>query len=89
MGSGTLLRFRRAPLHVLVNLLYSAFFVAWLVYHVLLGFSFVFLGRFFSKSVFLAVSLRFIVYKCSLAISTRFFGRVSLLASYWRVLFIH
>ena len=40
MASSILLRFRRAPLHVLVNLLYSAFFVAWLVYHVLLGFSF-------------------------------------------------
>ena len=38
--SGILLRFRRAPLHVLGNLLYSAFFVAWLVYRVLLGFSF-------------------------------------------------
>ena len=40
MASGILLRFRRAPLHVLVNLFYSAFFVAWLVYRVLLGFSF-------------------------------------------------
>ena len=40
MASGILLRFRRAPLHVLVNLLYSAFCVAWLVYRVLLGFSF-------------------------------------------------
>ena len=74
MASGILLRFRRAPLHMLVNLLYSAFCVAWLVYHVLLGFSFVFRRGFFSKSVFLAVSLRFILYKCSLAISTRFFG---------------
>ena len=59
MASGILLRFRRAPLHVLVNLLYSAFCVAWLVYRVLLGFSFVFRRGFFSKSVFLAVSLRF------------------------------
>ena len=40
MASGILLQFRRAPLHVLENLLYSAFFVAWLVYRVLLGFSF-------------------------------------------------
>ena len=40
MASGILLQFRRAPLHVLGNLLYSAFFVAWLVYRVLLGFSF-------------------------------------------------
>ena len=40
MASGILLRFRRAPLHVLVNLLYSVFCVAWLVYRVLLGFSF-------------------------------------------------
>ena len=40
MASGILLQFRRAPLHVLKNLLYSAFFVAWLVYRVLLGFSF-------------------------------------------------
>ena len=39
MASGILLQFRRAPLHVLGNLLYSAFFVAdWLVYRVLLGF---------------------------------------------------
>ena len=29
-----------APLHMLGNLLYSAFFVAWLVYRFLLGFSF-------------------------------------------------
>ena len=40
MASGILLRFRRAPLHVHVISLYSAFFVAWLVYLVLLGFSF-------------------------------------------------
>ena len=40
MASGILLRFRHAPLHVLVNLLCPAFFVAWLVYRVLLGFSF-------------------------------------------------
>ena len=40
VASGILLRFRRAPLHVLVNLLYSAFCIAWLVYRVLLGFSF-------------------------------------------------
>ena len=40
VASGILLRFRRAPLHVLMNLLYSAFFVAWLVYRILLGFSF-------------------------------------------------
>ena len=40
MASGILLRFRRAPLHVLGILLYSAFFVAWLVYRVLWGFSF-------------------------------------------------
>ena len=40
MASGILLQFRRAPLHVLGNLLYSAFFAAWLVYRVLLGFSF-------------------------------------------------
>ena len=40
MASGILLQFRRAPLHVLGNLLYSTFFVAWLVYWVLLGFSF-------------------------------------------------
>ena len=40
VASGILLRFRRAPLHMLVNLLYSAFCVAWLVYRVLLGFSF-------------------------------------------------
>ena len=40
VASGILLRFRRAPLHVLMNLLYSAFFVAWWVYRVLLGFSF-------------------------------------------------
>ena len=40
MASGILLQFRRAPLHVLGILLYSAFFVAWLVYRVLLGFSF-------------------------------------------------
>ena len=40
MVSSILLWFRRAPLHVLGNLLYSAFFVAWLVYRVLLGFSF-------------------------------------------------
>ena len=40
MASRILLQFRRAPLHVLRNLLYSAFFVAWLVYRVLLGFSF-------------------------------------------------
>ena len=40
MASGILLQFRCAPLHVLGNLLYSAFFVAWLVYRVLLGFSF-------------------------------------------------
>ena len=40
MASGILLWFRHAPLHVLVNLLYSAFCVAWLVYCVLLGFSF-------------------------------------------------
>ena len=52
MASGILLQFRRAPLHVLGNLLYSAFFVAWLVYRVLLGFSFVFLRGFFSKSGF-------------------------------------
>ena len=38
MASGILLRFRRAPLHMLRNLLYSAFFVVWLVYRVLLGF---------------------------------------------------
>ena len=37
-ASGILFRFRRAPLHVLVNLLYSAFCVA--VYRVLLGLSF-------------------------------------------------
>ena len=40
MASGILLQFRHAPLHVLGILLYSAFFVAWLVYRVLLGFSF-------------------------------------------------
>ena len=40
VASGILLQFRRAPLHVLVILLYSAFFVLWLVYRVLLGFSF-------------------------------------------------
>ena len=40
MASGILLQLRRAPLHILRNLLYSAFFVAWLVYLVLLGFSF-------------------------------------------------
>ena len=40
MASGILLRFRRAPLYMLVNLLYSVFFVAWLVYLVLLGLSF-------------------------------------------------
>ena len=40
MAGGILLQFRRALLHVLGNLLYSAFFVAWLVYRVLLGFSF-------------------------------------------------
>ena len=40
MASGILLQFRRAPLHVVGNLLYSAFFMAWLVYRVLLGFSF-------------------------------------------------
>ena len=40
VASGILLQFRRAPLHVLGNLPYSAFFVAWLVYRVLLGFSF-------------------------------------------------
>ena len=40
MASGILLQFRRAPLHVLGNLLFSAYFVAWLVYRVLLGFSF-------------------------------------------------
>ena len=40
MASGILLWFRRAPLHVLGILLYSAFFVAWLVFGVLLGFSF-------------------------------------------------
>ena len=40
MASGIVLRFRRAPLHVLGNLLYSAFFVTWLVYRVFLGFSF-------------------------------------------------
>ena len=40
MASGIPLQFRRAPLHVLGNLLYSAFFVAWLVYRALLGFSF-------------------------------------------------
>ena len=38
MASGILLQFRRAPLHVLRILLYSAFFMAWLVYCVLLGF---------------------------------------------------
>ena len=37
MASGILLRFRCAPLHVLRNLPYSAFFVAWLVCHVLTG----------------------------------------------------
>ena len=40
VASGILLQFRRAPLHVLGILLYSAFFMAWLVYCVLLGFSF-------------------------------------------------
>ena len=40
MASGILLQFRRVPLHVLRILLYSAFFVAWLIYRVLLGFSF-------------------------------------------------
>ena len=40
MASGILLRFRRAPLHVLGILLFSAFFVAWLVYRILKGFSF-------------------------------------------------
>ena len=40
MASSILLQFRHAPLHVLGNLLYSAFFVGWLVYCVLLGFSF-------------------------------------------------
>ena len=44
MASGILLQFRRAPLHVLGNFLYSAFFVAWLVYRVLLGFSWNFLS---------------------------------------------
>ena len=72
MASGILLQFRRAPLHVLGNLLYSAFFAAWLVYRVLLGFSFIFLQGFFSKSVALAVSLRFIVYKGGLTVSARF-----------------
>ena len=72
MASGILLQFGRAPLHMLGNLLYSAFFVAWLVYCVLLGFSFVFLQGFFSKSVALAVSLRFILYKGDLTVSTRF-----------------
>ena len=72
MASGILLQFRRAPLHVLGNLLYSAFFVAWLVYRVLLGFSFVFHRGFFSKSVALAVSLRFILYKGGLTVSARF-----------------
>ena len=76
VASGILLRFRRAPSHVLVNSLFSAFCVAWLVDRVLLGFSFVFRRGFFSKSVFLAVSLRFILYKCSLAISTCFFGEL-------------
>ena len=40
MALAFLLQFSRAPLHVLGILLYSAFFVAWLVYRVLLGFSF-------------------------------------------------
>ena len=40
MASSIPLQFRRAPLHMLGNLLYSVFFVAWLVYRVLLGFSF-------------------------------------------------
>ena len=40
MASGILLQFRRAPLHVLGILLYSAFFVSWLISRVLLGFSF-------------------------------------------------
>ena len=40
MASGILLQLRRAPLHVFGILLYLAFFVAWLVYRVLLGFSF-------------------------------------------------
>ena len=40
MASGILLQFRRAPLHVLGILLYSAFSVVWLVYRILLGFSF-------------------------------------------------
>ena len=34
-GCAILLRFRHAPLHMLEILLYSAFFVAWLVYRVL------------------------------------------------------
>ena len=72
VASGILLQFRRAPLHVLGNLLYSAFFVAWLVYRFLLGFSFVFLRGFFSKSVALAVSLQFILFKDCLTVSTRF-----------------
>ena len=95
MASGILLQFRRAPLHVLGNLLYSAFFVAWLVYRVLLGFSSVFLRGFFSKSVALAVSLRFILYKGGLSVSTRYLVSVRTrfffsLALCWRVLlFIH
>ena len=72
MASGIILQFRRAPLHVLGNLLYSAFFVAWLIYRVLLGFSFVFLRGIFSKSIALAVSLRFILYKGGLTVSARF-----------------
>ena len=58
--------------HMLGNLLYSAFFMAWLVYRVLLGFTFVFLRGFFSKSVALAVSLRFILYKGSVTVRTCF-----------------
>ena len=40
VASGILLQLRRAPLHMFEILVYSAFFVAWLVYRVLLGFSF-------------------------------------------------
>ena len=40
MASGILMQFRRAPLHVLGISLYSAFFVALLVYRILYGFSF-------------------------------------------------
>ena len=40
MASSILLQFRHAALHVLGILLYSAFFVAWLVCRILLGFSF-------------------------------------------------